>query len=84
MQTCIKLGEAKSNSRIIYSFKGHGIPNSCGIEKIMEATALLTQTIKDTPFPTDDNGAYVAAAAFVVSVVVVIVVVLVVVIFVGF
>lgn len=44
--------------------KGQGIPNSCGIEKIMEATALLTQTIKDTPFPADDNGFFATVCDF--------------------
>lgn len=33
-----------------------GVPNSCGIEKIMESTSLLTQTIKDAAFPADDHG----------------------------
>jgi len=48
----------------ISEIQGHGIPNSCGIEKIMEATALLTQTIKDTPFPTDDNGFFATICDF--------------------
>jgi len=43
---------------------GQGIPHSCGIEKIMEATALLTQTIKDTPFPVDDNGFFATVCDF--------------------
>merc|ERR1711990_290231 len=41
-----------------------GIPNACGIEKIMESTALLTQTIKDTPFPGDDNGYFATVCNF--------------------
>jgi len=44
--------------------QGQGIPNSCGIEKIMEATSLLTQTIKDTPFPENDNGFFATVCNF--------------------
>lgn len=48
----------------VTQIQGQGIPNSCGIEKIMEATALLTQTIKDTPFPADDNGYFATVCDF--------------------
>jgi len=48
----------------VVQIQGQGIPNSCGIAKIMEATALLTQTIKDTPFPEDDNGFFATVCNF--------------------
>jgi len=44
--------------------QGGSFPNNCGIHKIMEATSLLTQTIKDTPFPEDDNGFFATVCSF--------------------
>jgi len=48
----------------VVQIQGQGIPNSCGIMKIMEATSFLTQTIKETPFPNDDNGYFATMCNF--------------------
>jgi len=44
--------------------QGQGIPNTCGIAQIMHSTTYLTQTIKATPFPLEDNGYFATMCDF--------------------